>query len=304
MSRSARNTLLVAFALVAFLRPPVVQAYFEESEVGVRSVGFGRAFTAIADDASAIHWNAAGLAKMARSQVLFAYSRPYNVEGLQSNYLSLAMPLSFASAGISWHHFGAADILSEDTFSLALARDIWESGPWRVAVGATGKLARIGFADYTDQATSDDVASISESHVTADASILVRHGSRFRFGANLANIGSPSFDLVDGSSGGTDLLTVLRVGAAFQWNPESILSMDIQQVDEDRTEVNIGGEVSFFQSFAIRAGISSDLGASVGATIQARRWGLDLVTLANRPLGASYRASIRIPFGSSSEGGR
>ena len=87
------------------------------------SIGFGKAFAAIADDATAVYWNPAGLAALDRAQGAFVHSRPYGIEGLSSNYAAVAFPARSVSLGASWHHFGAADVLSEDTFSLAAARE-------------------------------------------------------------------------------------------------------------------------------------------------------------------------------------
>jgi len=286
----------MALALLAWAG--TANAYFEELDIGVRSVGFGRAFTAIADDASAIHWNAAALDGRAGSELMLSYSRPYAVEGVTSNYLALVHPFGFAGAGVSWHHFGATDILSEDMLTLALGREIWsDASGTRLSLGAALKLARIAVMPYNDPDTMARIDDGSSTQFTGDLSALVHFKNGMSIGATLLNLGSPEFDLVEGSAGGTELPTLYRIGAAWQWNPESTISLDVQKVDESATELNLGGELWFYRSFAIRAGVSSDLGAAGGATLQARRWALDLVALANRPLGTSYRLALRIPFG-------
>jgi hypothetical protein len=290
--------ILAAGAALLLCSDRPARAYFEESDIGVRSAGFSRAFTAIADDASAIHWNAAALEARAGSEAMFTFSKPYAVPGLGSNYFAVVHPFRFAGAGVSWHHVGASDVLSEDMITLALGRQVWTgAGGTRLSLGAALKLARVAAAAYDDPDTGERIDDGSATHLTGDLSAMVRFSNRMSVGGALLNLGSPEFDLVDGELGGSDLPTLYRVGAAWQWNPESTISLDVQKVSDDDTEVNVGGELWFYRSFAIRAGISSDLGAAGGASLRARKWNLDLVALANRPLGTSYRVALRIPFG-------
>ncbi len=50
-------------------------APFLEIEVGSRAMGMGGAFTAVADDATAIYWNPAGLSRLPRSEFTFTHTR-------------------------------------------------------------------------------------------------------------------------------------------------------------------------------------------------------------------------------------
>ena len=49
-------------ALLLFWHPPSPALAQAEAPVGVRAAGMGGAFTAVADDASAVFWNPGGLA--------------------------------------------------------------------------------------------------------------------------------------------------------------------------------------------------------------------------------------------------
>jgi long-chain fatty acid transport protein len=67
----ARSWLLAAFAVVAALASPVrafAAGYLLPGQ-GSRAMSLGGAFTAMADDASAVYWNPAGLARLKRAQV-------------------------------------------------------------------------------------------------------------------------------------------------------------------------------------------------------------------------------------------
>lgn len=286
---------LVTLAL--FLAPPDrAAAYFEESDVGVRSLGFGRAFAGVADDASTIYWNPAGVALLSKTELLLVHSRPYAVEGLASNYAAAVFPWSRLAVGASWHHFGAADVMSEDTFTLAAAREIptgWTGA--RLAFGAAAKIGRVAFVPYADPVTLEEVDDGASTKLTADLGGLIRFPNRMSLGAAWRNIGSPQFDVIDGGGGG-EWPATLQLGGAYQWNPESTISLDWRQVDRDHSTLNIGGEIWFYRAFALRMGIASDAGTSAGISVKSGRWTLDLVAITNRPLGASYRAGLKIPF--------
>ncbi len=49
-------------------------ASFLEIEVGSRAIGMGGAFVAVADDASAIYWNPAGLSRLEKSELTFTHT--------------------------------------------------------------------------------------------------------------------------------------------------------------------------------------------------------------------------------------
>lgn len=60
---------------------------------GARALGMGGAFASIADDASAVYWNPAGLIQLEQSQILFMHSERFG-NLVDYNCFSLARPLS------------------------------------------------------------------------------------------------------------------------------------------------------------------------------------------------------------------
>lgn len=93
--------------------------------VGAKALGIGRAFTSIADDASALYWNPAGMASLSRQGGTFMFMHLPLREGASLNYLAGAIPLRlffirrassspFINAiqdlklglGVAWHSLG------------------------------------------------------------------------------------------------------------------------------------------------------------------------------------------------------
>lgn len=66
--------------------------------VGAKAVGLGEAFTAVADDATALFWNPAGLANLPRREAHFSHTSW--IADIDYEYLAYAMPLDYLG-GIS-----------------------------------------------------------------------------------------------------------------------------------------------------------------------------------------------------------
>ncbi len=101
--------------------------------VGAKAMGFGRAFTAVSDDASAMYWNPAGLAAFSRIGGSMMFMHMPLQEGASFNYLGGAVPLSLffiksngtnplinfiqdfnIGVGMLWHALGDFDLYNAD----------------------------------------------------------------------------------------------------------------------------------------------------------------------------------------------
>ncbi|MFQ5641952.1 MAG: hypothetical protein ACE5IR_28590, partial [bacterium] len=67
--------------------------------IGARAVGLGRAFTAIANDASAMHWNPAGMSYLSQNGVAVMAMRTPLREGASFNYVGGAIPFRLFFVG-------------------------------------------------------------------------------------------------------------------------------------------------------------------------------------------------------------
>jgi len=77
---------------------------------GVRSSGMGKAFTAIADDGSAIYWNASGIAQMRKTEIGIMRAFLYNGLASYDNF-SFCQPLpNEVTIGINWTRLSIDDI--------------------------------------------------------------------------------------------------------------------------------------------------------------------------------------------------
>ena len=77
-----------------------VAAAFLEIEVGSRAVGMGGAYVAVVDDATAIYWNPAGLARIPKSEVVLVHTNW--LVGTSFDFVAIALPVgNFGTIGAS-----------------------------------------------------------------------------------------------------------------------------------------------------------------------------------------------------------
>ena len=214
-------------------------------------------------------------------------------KGLRTSF-SDADQLFFGQRVAWWLWLRGGDSTVEAT---QIGREVFgSSGGYRVAVGAAVKLARLSFPSYTDPDNGQIVDFGSTSKLTGDLGLLVNIPGNWTAGVTLRNLGAPEFQALDGVGGGSELPTMAQAGLAFKWNPESTVAFDYQQNRKGKGIFNLGGEIWFYDSFAIRAAITS-ADAGGGFSIKARHFKMEMAFLTSEPLGASYRLGLNVPLG-------
>jgi hypothetical protein len=112
--------VLSAFVGICFLSPDIAVAKkfageFMASGGGARALGMGGAFAGIANDASTIYWNPAGISGFEKRQALFMHSERFG-DLVNYNFASFVSPTTLVSAdreasfGIGLIHLGVDDI--------------------------------------------------------------------------------------------------------------------------------------------------------------------------------------------------
>ncbi len=286
-----------AALLVLLMLAAPAGAYYERLEVGGRALAMGQAFHAIADDPSAVYWNPAGLALQDRPAVLLNHSRPFVVPDLSANYVALTWPNKIVHVGMAWHHLGLSGVQSEDVFSLSVSKERRLPALGSVALGVTLKALRVSYSDFSrldDIGTGDYGA---QTEITADAGLLYRPTPKLSIGTIVRNIVEPEFDFVPGN-GGTVVEAEWEGSLAYQWHQNSIVTAGLVHNDIDEIALSLGGEISFFEVFALRSGVF-DAEFWGGFGLLGQGWFLDTGFSTHKTLGISYMASLTVPFGGS-----
>lgn len=268
-------------------------AYFEDNEVGGRALGLGHSFVSVADDASAVHWNPAGLVTLPRHEFLLAYDEAADVEGLRHGFAALALHRDAWSAGCGWRHGGVEGVIGEDVWYASIAHTVIRRSLGAFAAGgATLKVARLSL----DTAGFEDVAGLhgSVTRLTADAGILLAPIPNVTTGAVVRNLGQPRFDLLEGGAR-TGLPHEVEWGVSLRWREDAWLHVSRLHRDPG-SETRAAAEYRIAQSLGVRAGIGRRA-LTGGIGIGWERWTLDVAFRSRDIVGWTYRLGIRRGFG-------
>jgi hypothetical protein len=244
------------------------EAYFKDIGSGVRPMGMGGAYTALADDGNSPMWNSAGLAQIKEDELAFAYSalyvgldpKLYNSDNdqLGSHLVSYIHPLKSGSVGFCWNTF-QSNIYDENVICLSYGRKLIGS----LYIGIN--LKRMGWNIATNEYTKidDDIPDygVSKNGFTIDMGFLLKPNSNFSLGFSAEN-------LIPADVGLNIKETIslnLRSGIAYKVNTPKDLDIKILTLldtyyrKQDRTmDVRMGIEGWFLQeTVGIRTGINS-----------------------------------------------
>ena len=276
---------------------PPARAWFEQTEIGARAVAMGRAFTAVADDASAIYWNPAGLVAMEHPELHVTHHRPYLVPDLSLNFVGFARPMRPVNAHVAWSHLGASGV-SEDLFYLGASRRVLERGSRALDVGGSLKLARVAPSGLVATGAGDAPQPDAESHLTGDLGVMARLSQRLTVGWVVRNVTKPTWDLV-GGDGGTRLRTVTEGGLSYRWHPESLLSLGLVESNDGSLAPVAGSEILFYDVFALRVGVG-DRQFFGGIGVITDHVVVDTAFSTHNTLGISTMLSLRFRLGDAS----
>jgi hypothetical protein len=268
-----------------------VAAPFASIAVGARASGMGEAFTAVADDSTALFWNPAGLARIPDVEIQFSHNQW--LESFRQEYFGAAFPMAgtFAAA-YSIIDLGEYAELDNDgagtgkTFSadgqvllLGYGRGVFNDS---LLAGATVKLIK-----------EDLGGDVSEKAMSVDAGLMAvpwQSMPGVSLGACIQNFGNKitGFDLPEAIRvGGSMTLDRLLLTGEYRDDdgsrtpaqktrdldsPDALtMALDLVLPMKGRTELRVGAEY-WFSVAAIRVGYryrfpSNELGGLSGMTL-------------------------------------
>src|SRR5437773_9598171 len=125
--------------------------------VGTRAIGMGEAYTALADDSSALYWNPAGMSLTNQKEVTFMHSSL--MESVHYEHLAFVMPGDSFALGTNFSYLGYGDITGYDntgnpTGDVNAYSYVFNGGISRVIIprlflGVSGGLIHETLADAT-----------------------------------------------------------------------------------------------------------------------------------------------------------
>lgn len=239
---------------------------FMKNGIGVRSISMGKAFVAVADDASAGYWNPAGLHMLKDAQISLMYSNPMNydiggtggVKGIGYHTMSLAYPTnSFGSIGLNVAYLSVGNIFvvkdssgpTGETFDdkeLGVIFSYANKVTDQVHLGLNFKLLRQSMWDKSGSGVGLDIGGLYEPMLN------------LRLGAVLQDIVNPKIKLMERED---TVPRKLILGASYRFiNDKVLIATGVDKPSARSAKFHFGAEVLPISDLSLRAGYTTDSG--------------------------------------------
>ena len=295
-----RTPALLAAALILSSLPARASetAAFLNLGVGARYLAMGGAGSALADDANALYWNAAGLAAAPRD---FTVSDMELQQGTRLDFASFAQPTALGTFAVGGAYLSQSAIEGRDAQGHAIG-----------GFSAADADLAVGWGRKTDLADFGASIKLVQSHIgSAQASTFAADlGARKRIGgvvlaAALRNLGpGMKFDTER-----NDLPMRLALGAAYQFERGHALTAELTNAPRaGGTDFGFGGEFQGMKNVFLRAGYTTQTaiaggssfdaarGLTLGVGFRADRWTIDYAAVPMGELGSTHRFTLGARF--------
>ena len=304
--------------LVAMLLPGLAHAnifekvgtfggQFLKISVGARGAGMGDAYVAVADDATAVFWNAAGIARIdpEKSQLSLNHANwPADLSFDQVGYVvhmkkipgafsvhARALTMQPMEETTAYQPNGTGQTF--DAGMLAAGLTYARSFTDKFSAGLTLNTIHTGLADLSQQTFSVDLGTLYDVGAAG-----------MKIGMAIQNIGSQEKFIQREAR----IPSIFRVGTSatlLQTSGQKLIgSFEFSHPPDNSERVNVGGEYSFKKYMFLRAGYAFNydaegLGAGVGFHFPVSVAGMadfDYSYTDMMDLGAAHRFSLRFEF--------
>ncbi|PKK90070.1 MAG: hypothetical protein CVV64_11160 [Candidatus Wallbacteria bacterium HGW-Wallbacteria-1] len=271
-------------------------AAFNETVAGARAQGMGGAFTAVADDATALYWNPAGLSQMKRHEIMFMYADKYDVTtgpAFTEQYFAYSSPATmYGTFGLHYSKEGSDSILAEKRMGISYGKRVGS----RFSLGFNLNSLTLSPAINSTQRSAADPSMTEQNSVGVDLGFLLNITDDAKIALSVKNLGA-SFGVITEHH----LDTILKMGVAVNTSEKMLLAMDAnfkENTDENKEnkfQISAGAEYLFTPQVAFRAGFNKgDLTAGCG--FRSQDWNMDYAFL-NHEIGNTHRVSFSMRFG-------
>jgi len=221
--------IIILLSIVVMMASAKGFAYFSTTFWGVRAMGMGGAFTAVANDASAPIYNAAGPGFMKSAEVTGMASKLFaglNDVEINDDFLAGVVPINDTIGSISagWGHFGGVGLYTEDTVYLGYARnlnDLIKLDWMQIALGVNAKY----LSHSLDTSHSyDPVGTLSTDAIAIDVGIMAKFSNGITVGYSGRQLNTPNMGFYS-DLGSYDILAANDLGVSYYSEKLPILGL-------------------------------------------------------------------------------
>ncbi|MFH1784518.1 MAG: PorV/PorQ family protein [bacterium] len=246
---------------------------------GARSLGMGKAYVGLSDDASSVYWNAAGMTQVESREMTALYSVLW--EKTNYSFLSYTQPLvvknrNYGNIGIAMVNLSSTGFDKRDIYN----NEQGTAGLSEMAgiVSYAKKLTKEISAGASVKVASQRIDTYSDTGYGLDLGLLYKARSQSRLlkpltvGLSVQNLIAPQIKL----KSETDTFPrAVRAGLAYRFfNQSLITAIDADKTENRSVKMHYGVEFSPNELLAIRAGLDeTEITAGFGVNVAG--FGLD-----------------------------
>jgi len=257
---------------------------------GARPLGMGEAYTALADDASSMFYNPAGLSNVNFNEIMTMYNNWFS--GITQQMAGGAFPTNFGVVAVGYSGLNSGDIQGYDANGAATSAFTTSSSSINLSLGR--RISSNLSLGAGVRSISERLESNRASTIAFDAGLKYRFNTQLTVGLSVLNLGSGLKFITEQ----TPLPTSYRVGAAFattMFDEDLNLDLDIVNYTE-ASKVNLGIEYIIRDFLSLRLGNSGGI-FRAGLGLTANLFAFDYAYLGHQDLGSTHQLSISVLFG-------
>ncbi len=299
MMQRVITAILLSFVVIA-ASPVLAGDAGQESPftvgIGARALGMGGGFTSLADDATALFYNPAGLPLLESQEVSLMHMDLF--EGTTYNFAGWVYPdVKLGGFGIAYMRIGTDDIIRRTNF---IADGTFDYSHSQFLVTYGQRLQGGLSLGLTFKVVNQSVDELSDYGFGFDLGMLARIGRYLQAGIMVRDMVPPELELDQNSeitpisvAGGLSLRNVsLGKGTRL------ISSFELEKIENRSTKVHTGAELTIQDNYALRAGYDRD-NLSFGAGLKFRRLKVDYAYKSVDYVDGSHRFSLAFLIGPS-----
>ncbi|MEI7904079.1 MAG: PorV/PorQ family protein [Candidatus Firestonebacteria bacterium] len=271
-------------------------AQFLKIGVGARPAGMGEAFSALADDSTAMFWNPGALAVIPGISIDMMHAIYF--QDMSFDWVSVSMPASFGTIGVNAKYISYGSMMQYD----ALGAETGSISPYDISAGLTYAVSLNGLNLGAGIKFVSMNIGVAASALVFDAGLLQTFelAPSFMLKAALVaqNIGAASKFL----SAEFDMPLNLKAGLAVLFQRDFTLAAEAGFPKDGAVNFSAGGEyitdMGAGSSFILRAGYSTRGvgGLSFGGGLNIGAIRLDYAYVPSGDLGTTQKMSLGLLF--------
>jgi hypothetical protein len=285
--------LMPCFVLAQDIAPGL---YFLKLGVGARACAMGEAFTAVANDASAVNWNPAGIGDC---DLQFMAMHTEWLLDTRFEYLSGAIPLNFGTIGFYGIYLTSGDIEGRDEYGTPT--DSYNNSDIALGIGYGRKFGMGFLFGFGMKFIQEKIEQNSGTGFGLDAGCVYKMPIGLNLGVAVQNLGT-AIRLIEED---TKLPMTFRVGVSYtrEIGQFGRIMPAFDLVIDNGVKENLGLEFVILNKFALRGGYRIGLnqgcltaGTGISHSLGKMNLQIDYAYTGLSDLGMGHRISLGFRF--------